>query len=81
MSNTIYNQYHINTPISICHLCSYHGDMEPTEDGFKCPSCGNEDYNTLECVNRMCGYLGQVNKRGVVEGRLKEIQARVKHDL
>ncbi len=73
--------YAINTPISICHLCSYHGDMEPTEDGFKCPSCGNEDYNTLECVNRMCGYLGQVNKRGVVEGRLKEIQARVKHDL
>lgn len=68
-----------NTPIDHCYECGYEGDFEPTERGFKCPQCGNDDPATCDVVKRTCGYLGNPQARPMVNGRHKEISARVKH--
>ncbi len=68
-----------NTPIDKCYQCSFEGDFEPTERGFKCPNCGNTDPKTVDVVKRTCGYLGNPQARPMVKGRHKEISARVKH--
>lgn len=68
-----------NTPIDRCYQCDFEGDFRPTEYGFKCPQCGNTDPETCDVVKRTCGYLGNPQKRPMVEGRHKEIAARIKH--
>lgn len=68
-----------NTPIDHCYTCGFEGDFEPTERGFKCPSCGNSDPKLVDVVKRTCGYLGNPQARPMVNGRHKEISARVKH--
>ena len=68
-----------NTPIDRCYRCGFEGDFEPTARGFKCPACGNSDPKTVDVVKRTCGYLGNPQARPMVEGRHKEIAARVKH--
>ena len=68
-----------NTPIDKCYKCHFEGDFEPTERGFKCPNCGNTDPKTVDVVKRTCGYLGNPQARPMVNGRHKEISARVKH--
>lgn len=68
-----------NTPIDHCYECGYDGDFEPTERGFKCPQCGNDNPETCDVVKRTCGYLGNPQARPMVNGRHKEISARVKH--
>ncbi|MBJ8326283.1 anaerobic ribonucleoside-triphosphate reductase [Streptococcus pacificus] len=68
-----------NTPIDHCYECGFEGDFEPTERGFKCPSCGNTDPKTVDVVKRTCGYLGNPQARPMVNGRHKEIASRVKH--
>ncbi len=68
-----------NTPIDRCYKCDFEGDFEPTERGFKCPNCGNTDPKTVDVVKRTCGYLGNPQARPMVNGRHKEISARVKH--
>lgn len=68
-----------NTPIDHCYACGFEGDFEPTERGFKCPNCGNSDPKLVDVVKRTCGYLGNPQARPMVNGRHKEISARVKH--
>ena len=68
-----------NTPIDQCYKCGFEGDFDPTERGFKCPECGNTDPNSCDVVKRTCGYLGNPQARPMVNGRHKEISARVKH--
>ena len=68
-----------NTPIDRCYKCNFEGDFEPTERGFACPNCGNSDPKTVDVVKRTCGYLGNPQARPMVNGRHKEIAARVKH--
>lgn len=68
-----------NTPIDRCYQCDFEGDFEPTERGFACPNCGNSDPKTVDVVKRTCGYLGNPQARPMVNGRHKEISARVKH--
>lgn len=68
-----------NTPIDHCYECGYDGDFEPTERGFKCPSCGNDDPKTCDVVKRTCGYLGNPQARPMVHGRHQEISSRKKH--
>lgn len=68
-----------NTPIDHCYACGFEGDFDPTERGFKCPNCGNTDPKTVDVVKRTCGYLGNPQARPMVQGRHKEITARVKH--
>ena len=66
-------------PIDRCYMCDFEGDFEPTERGFACPNCGNSDPKTVDVVKRTCGYLGNPQARPMVNGRHKEIAARVKH--
>ncbi|MGT2907011.1 anaerobic ribonucleoside-triphosphate reductase [Streptococcus dentiloxodontae] len=68
-----------NTPIDKCYKCEFEGDFTPTERGFMCPNCGNTDPKTVDVVKRTCGYLGNPQARPMVNGRHKEISARVKH--
>ena len=68
-----------NTPIDRCFLCGFEGGFDPTEKGFQCPQCGNQDPQTVDVVKRTCGYLGNPQARPMVAGRHKEIAARVKH--
>ena len=68
-----------NTPIDKCYKCDFEGDFTPTERGFMCPNCGNTDPKTVDVVKRTCGYLGNPQARPMVNGRHKEIAARVKH--
>lgn len=68
-----------NTPIDKCYACGFEGDFTPTERGFECPNCGNNDPKTVDVVKRTCGYLGNPQARPMVHGRHKEISSRVKH--
>ena len=68
-----------NTPIDTCYVCGYQGDFEPTEEGFKCPECGNSDPDKCNVTKRTCGYLGNPVQRPMVHGRHEEIAHRVKH--
>lgn len=68
-----------NTPIDRCYQCGFEGDFTPTERGFVCPNCGNSDPKTVDVVKRTCGYLGNPQARPMVNGRHKEISARIKH--
>ncbi|HEY0221670.1 anaerobic ribonucleoside-triphosphate reductase [Lactovum miscens] len=68
-----------NTPIDQCYACGFEGDFKPTERGFKCPQCGNDDPKTCDVVKRTCGYLGNPQARPMVHGRHTEISNRVKH--
>ena len=68
-----------NTPIDKCYECGFEGDFTPKERGFMCPNCGNTDPKTVDVVKRTCGYLGNPQARPMVNGRHKEISARVKH--
>lgn len=68
-----------NTPIDRCFMCGFQGDFEPTEEGFKCPECGNSDPDKCNVTKRTCGYLGNPVQRPMVHGRYEEIAHRVKH--
>jgi ribonucleoside-triphosphate reductase len=68
-----------NTPIDHCFRCGFTGDFEPTEAGFRCPECGNDDAAQCDVVKRTCGYLGNPLARPMVRGRHQEIAARAKH--
>ena len=68
-----------NTPIDHCFVCGFEGDFEPTDEGFKCPECGNSDPDKCNVTKRTCGYLGNPVQRPMVHGRHEEISHRVKH--
>ncbi|MFU0761356.1 anaerobic ribonucleoside-triphosphate reductase [Staphylococcus pasteuri] len=68
-----------NIPIDHCYECGFDGDFESTKKGYKCPQCGNDNPETVDVVKRTCGYLGNPVQRPVIEGRHKEMCARVKH--
>ena len=68
-----------NTPIDHCFVCGFQGHFEPTEEGFKCPECGNSNPDKCNVTKRTCGYLGSPVQRPMVHGRHEEIAHRVKH--
>lgn len=68
-----------NTPIDHCYVCGFEGDFEPTEEGFRCPECGNTDSLKSDVTKRVCGYLGSPVARPMIHGRHEEIAHRVKH--
>ncbi|MGX5791634.1 anaerobic ribonucleoside-triphosphate reductase [Staphylococcus equorum] len=68
-----------NIPIDHCRKCDFKGDFKTTAKGYQCPECGNDDPTTVDVVKRTCGYLGNPVHRPTIEGRHKEMCARVKH--
>ena len=69
----------VNQPVSQCFECDYSGEFAADVRGFYCPECGERDDEKISVVRRVCGYLGSFADRPVVEGKRKEIVARVKH--
>lgn len=69
----------VNQPASRCFECDYSGEFAADVRGFYCPECGERDEEKISVVRRVCGYLGSFADRPVVEGKRKEIVARVKH--
>lgn len=69
----------VNQPVSRCFECDYSGEFAADVRGFYCPECGERDEEKISVVRRVCGYLGSFADRPVVEGKRKEIVARVKH--
>lgn len=68
-----------NVPMDTCTNCNFHGQCIETNKGWKCPQCGATE--GLQIVQRLCGYLGEINTRPVVKGRMKEMEHRVHHNL
>lgn len=68
-----------NTPIDQCFECGFKGEFKATAKGYECPQCGNHNPDTCDVVKRLCGYLGNPNKRPMVHGRQEEIIHRKKH--
>lgn len=68
-----------NTPIDRCYKCGFQGEFKATARGFECPTCGNHDPKSCDCVKRTCGYLGNPLQRPMVHGRHAEIAARAKN--
>ena len=69
----------INAPIDTCS-CGFHGESVFKDGKFTCPKCGTTDPEKLHCIRRICGYLGEINSRGVNNGKIDEFNRRVKHE-
>lgn len=78
--HNIYSE--INTKLSKCFNCGgTHVEIVKDENGkriWECQDCGERDIENMHVVVRICGYLGSVD-RGVNEGRMGDIEARVLH--
>lgn len=73
----------VNVSSDRCFECNYVGEMktvDPSTNHFKCPQCGNENNSKMSVIRRLCGYLGSLSERPSVDGKMKEISNRVKHD-
>ena len=68
-----------NLPVDKCFECGSDDEFKPTEDGFHCTHCGNQDPEKMSVTRRTCGYLGAVD-RPMNAGKQKEIIHRVKHN-
>ena len=71
----------MNTKSDYCQECGYSGEIEIVKNDYgkyiwKCPSCGNTDFNKMDITRRTCGYLGKNNFN---QGRIQEIKERVLH--
>lgn len=44
---------------------------------WHCKQCGNEDLSKMNCVFRICGYMGSANY--MAQGRMGDIHDRVYH--
>lgn len=71
----------LNTKSDYCQECGYDGEIEIVKNDsgkyiWKCPQCGNTDFNKMDITRRTCGYLGKNNFN---QGRIQEIKERVLH--
>lgn len=68
-----------NLPVDKCFECGSDDEFKPTEDGFRCTHCGNQDPEKMNVTRRTCGYLGAA-ERPMNKGKQNEIIHRVKHN-
>jgi len=69
----------INTPIDRCFKCGYNGEFTASDEGFKCPDCGNSEEGTISVIRRVSGYLTAPNSRPFNKGKQQEVEQRMKH--
>lgn len=68
----------INLKLDYCNKCGFEGEMRlDDDDQYRCPNCGNDDYNQMHIVRRVCGYLS--SNWPVSHGRFSDLRARVLH--
>lgn len=68
-----------NTPIDECYKCGYKGEFTASTEGYRCPSCGNNEEGTVSVIRRVCGYLSAPDARPFNFGKQAEVGRRVKH--
>ncbi|MCM1157382.1 MAG: anaerobic ribonucleoside-triphosphate reductase [Bacteroidales bacterium] len=71
----------LNTKSDYCQKCGFDGEIQISTDRegkliWRCPSCGNEDQDTMNVARRTCGYIGTQFWN---QGRTQEIRERVLH--
>ncbi|MGL5715311.1 MAG: anaerobic ribonucleoside-triphosphate reductase [Paraclostridium sp.] len=69
----------VNQPIDHCFECGFKGEFLPTVEGYKCPSCGNQNSQTISVIRRVCGYLAQPDARPFNAGKQQEVINRTNH--
>ena len=64
-----------------CFECGHEGEMTYSleNNNYTCPSCGNSNQTKLSVISRLCGYLGNLEERKSVKGRMAEIKNRSIH--
>lgn len=68
-----------NQPVDKCFECGFEGEFTPLEDGFHCPTCGNNDPETANCIRRVSGYIHDALARPANNGKFDEQKKRVKN--
>lgn len=71
----------LNTKSDYCQVCGYNGDIQIVEKPdkkliWKCPNCGNTDFEKMNIARRTCGYIGT---NDFIQGRKAEIRDRYVH--
>lgn len=69
----------LNQPIDQCFECGFSGEFEAREDGFHCPTCGNNNPETANCIRRVSGYIHDALARPANDGKYDEQKKRVKN--
>jgi len=69
----------INVKEDTCFKCGYVGEHQPTNNGYKCPNCGNTDPKYQQVIRRISGYLTDASSRPINKGKKTEIDNRVVH--
>ena len=70
----------LNTKSDHCDVCGFDGEIKIFEkDGkliWRCPMCGNTDFDQMHVARRTCGYIGT---QGFNTGKTEELRDRVLH--
>jgi ribonucleoside-triphosphate reductase len=69
----------INVKEDRCYACGFVGEHIPTDDGYKCPCCGNTDPTKQQVIRRISGYLTDASSRPINHSKKSEIDNRVVH--
>jgi ribonucleoside-triphosphate reductase (formate) len=69
----------VNQPVDECYECGFKGEFDAKKDGFECPTCGNNDHTTANCIRRVSGYTHNALARPANIGKYEEQQNRTKH--
>lgn len=69
----------VNQPVDRCFECGYEGEFTAKEDGFHCPSCGNNNPETAQVVRRISGYIHSALSRPANKGKYDEQKHRTKN--
>lgn len=69
----------VNTPADVCFECRSNAEMTPTENGFVCSVCGNDNLEKMNVIRRVSGYLGSIDMRPMNKGKHSEMTNRIKH--
>ena len=62
-----------------CLKCGYTGEIftkQNSDVDFECPVCKNDDKMQLSIIRKLCGYLGSIFERPVIDGKMSEIKHR-----
>lgn len=68
-----------NQPCDRCFECGFEGEFEALEDGYHCPTCGNNNPDTANCTRRISGYIHDALARPANKGKYEEQGKRVKN--
>ena len=69
----------INVKEDQCFNCGFTGVIEPTENGYCCPNCGNKDNHSMYVIRRVSGYLTSTTQRQINKGKKQEMDLRYVH--